>query len=49
MLPFELRYDLVVRLQIDDVIDNKSKHRPIGPNTGTPEHATDTNRPKLSK
>ena len=30
-------------------IDNERKHRPIGPNAGAAEHATDTDRPELGK
>ena len=46
---FEVRYDFVIGLQIDDVIDNERKHRPIGPNSRAAEHATDTDRPELGK
>jgi hypothetical protein len=49
MLAFEVRNDLLIGLQIDDVIDNERKHRAIGPNPGAAEHATDTDRPKFGE
>lgn len=45
-LAFEVRYDLVIGLQIDDVIDNERKHRPIGPDAGAAEHAADRHPPE---